>query len=140
MLGCGGHASPPSPAPGTQRVPAELLGRFEDDYGDRFVISDTEWLQQPHGRLRIHRWAADSGFLIAQNDSSNRYDPGRWTRIDWVTLPAMAPYTWAFCLSAYKAPTADSAAATRIADRSHPRTGCNGHPFSRMKRSVDHAP
>jgi hypothetical protein len=39
-------------------------------------------------------------------------------------------------LSAYQAPTADSAEATRIARPDTPRTGCNGYPFSRMQRVV----
>lgn len=53
-------------------------------------------------------------------------------------LSDLAPYTWAFCLTAYKAPTAESARATTAANRATPRTGCNGYPFSRMK--VDSGP
>ena len=78
------------------------------------------------------RW--DGQTLIAQNDSANAYAPGLWTRIDWVRLDGMAPYTWAFCLTAYDAPTRAAAEATPPADRATPRTGCNGYPFSRMRR------
>ena len=39
-------------------------------------------------------------------------------------------------LTAYEAPTADSAEATRTARPETPRTGCNGYPYSRMKRAV----
>ena len=59
---------------------------------------------------------------------------GLFTRIDWVRLD-MAPFTWAFCMTAYKATPADSAEATQPAKRDVPRTGCNGFPFSRMKPS-----
>ena len=116
--------------------PSFLTGSFLDDYGNGFTISATEWLQQPHGRFRITKWVPAERYLIAQNDSVNTHAAGKWTRIDWVTLDSMAPWEWAFCLSAYEAPTADSAEATRIARPGTPRTGCNGYPFSRMKRVV----
>jgi hypothetical protein len=66
--------------------------------------------------------------------SLNGQQDARWTRIDWAPLSGMAPYTWAFCLSAYDAATADLAEAARTARRDNLRTGCNGFPFSRMKR------
>lgn len=73
-------------------------------------------------------------YLIARNDEGNPGDVGRWTRIDWAPLSGMAPYTWAFCLSAYDAATAGAAEATQTARRDNLRTGCGGFPFSRMKR------
>jgi hypothetical protein len=81
-------------------------------------------------------WNSARQYLIAQNDSANASAPGLWTRIDWVTLADMAPYNWAFCLSAYEAPTRAAAEAVTIANRETPRTGCNGYPFSRMRRPV----
>jgi hypothetical protein len=90
----------------------------------------------PHGRFHIRTWHSDKGYLIAQNDTTNRYAPGKWTRIDWVKLEGMPPWEWAFCLTAYEASTADSAEATRVAHPETPRTGCNGYPYSRMKRVV----
>ena len=130
---CGSSRRPPaSSAPAASE---SMLGDFVDDYGNRFAITATTWTQLPHGRLRIVRWNETAQYLIAQNDSGSRYAPGRWTRIDWVTLPDMAPFTWAFCLSAYDAPTMAAAESTTVARRDTPRTGCNGHPFSRMRRA-----
>jgi hypothetical protein len=117
-------------------APESMLGDFEDDYRNRFVITRGSWTQMPHGKLRVVKWVPSHSYLIAQNDSGNPHAPGLWTRIDWVTLDSMAPWSWAFCLSAYEAPTADSAEATRVARPGTPRTGCNGYPYSRMQRVV----
>lgn len=115
-------------------LPAGVMhGEFTDDYGNRFAISDSLFAQQPHGRFEIVEWNVREQFVIAHNAATNSSDPGLWTRIDWMQFEGMAPYTWGFCLTAYKAPTREAARATPAADRANPRTGCNGYPFSRMK-------
>jgi hypothetical protein len=122
------------PPVATSLPPAELLGEFEDDYESSFRITATEWMQVPSSRLHIVRWVPTERYLVAQNDAANRDSPGLWTRIDWVELDGMPPYKWGFCLSAYKAATRREAEETRIARRETPKTGCNGFPFSRMRR------
>ena len=115
--------------------PSRLLGSFVDDYGIQYSISAREWHQQPDVRYQVVQWYADDQYLIARNDAANRSDPGMFTRIDWMLMPGMPPWEWAFCLSAYKAPTAADAKRTNIARRQTPLTGCNGHPFSRMQQT-----
>jgi hypothetical protein len=110
-----------------------LLGQFEDDYGSRFTITPGEWFQHPRSRYHIVRWRPDSQYLIARNDKDNPGGGNLWTRIDWMPLPGMPPFIWGFCLSAYEAPTPAAAESSHVARRETPRTGCNGHPFSRMK-------
>jgi hypothetical protein len=131
LSGCS-HGSPQGPGPAG--TPDRLvLGEFADDYGSRFTITPSEWIQHPRSRYHIVRWRADSQYLIARNDANNPSDGNLWTRIDWVRLPGMPPFTWGFCLSAYAAPTAAAAESSHVARRESPRTGCNSHPFSRMK-------
>jgi hypothetical protein len=114
-------------------VPDLLRGSFVDDYQVPHVISDTMWSLGSRDRYHIVE-SSDSGrYLIARNGGGNTSDPGKWTRIDWMVLP-MAPYEWAFCLIEYQAESRDQARANTGADRDHPRTGCNGFPFSRMRR------
>ena len=125
-------ALPPAPVP--VRPAPDLLGTFADDYGNAYAITPETWTQLPHGRFHIVHRDDAAQTLIARNDTANAHAPGLWTRIDWVRLDGMAPYTWAFCLTAYEAPTRAAAEATPAADRATPRTGCNGHPFSRMRR------
>jgi hypothetical protein len=114
-------------------APPLPLGRFGDDYGGTHVVSPTTWQQGNSARYSIVAWQPAERYLIAQNDSLNPSAPGRWTRIDWVPLDGMMPWTWAFCFAAYDAPSADSAEATRVARAATPRTGCNGFPYSRLR-------
>jgi hypothetical protein len=128
-------ARPPAAAPViTAAPPALVLGEFVDDYGDRYTISAEEWFHHPAVRYRIVMWNVEHQYAIAQNAPTNLRSPDLWTRIDWMPLPDMLPYEWAFCLSAYEAATVEAAEATRIARREQPTTGCNGFPFSRMRR------
>jgi hypothetical protein len=126
--------SSPASANAGDSAPRELLGEFGDDYDARYTITATEWR---HARNRFHviRWDSAGQYLIARNDTANAGDKGLYTRIDWLRLEGMPPYAWAYCYSAYKAPTADSAARSTVARRETPRTGCNGYPFTRMKRA-----
>lgn len=114
-----------------------LLGNFQDDYGNRFTITPTDWLHRPRSRYHIVKWDVAKQYAIAQNDSSNPGQPRRWTRLDWMELPGMPPYEWGFCLTAYDAASAADAEATPAARRETPKTGCNGFPFSRMRRIQD---
>ena len=111
-----------------------VLGEFADDYGGHHSVSATTWMQGTSTRYTITRWVPEQQYFIAHNDSANRTDGGKWTRIDWMPLSGMPPYEWAFCFSAYNAPSAAAAESTLVAKREMPRTGCDGFPFSRMKR------
>lgn len=128
-------SNPPAPGPTQPESPqSALLGEFRDDYGDAYTIAGDLWVQQPRSRYHIVAWNTAEQYLIAQNDSTNPSAPGRWTRIDWMPLSGMPPYQWAFCLSAYDAPTRKAAEAVLLARRDTPKTGCNGYPFTRMRR------
>jgi hypothetical protein len=127
-------ARPPDVAPSTAPPPALVVGEFVDDYGSRYTISAEEWFHHPAIRYRIVTWNPGRQYVIAQNAPSNLQSANLWTRIDWMPLSGMAPYEWAFCLSAYEEVSAAAAEATEIARRDQPKTGCKGFPFSRMRR------
>ncbi len=110
-----------------------VLGLFEDDYGSQYTITDTLWSQGTEARYRVIAWHPDAQYVVAVNDTANPGDGGRFTRIDWMPLGGMPPWGWAYCYSAYNAPTAAAAESTTVANRATPRTGCNGFPFSRMR-------
>lgn len=125
--------APHRPASGAA-APALVTGEFTDDYRGQFSISDSVWFQRPHNRFRVVEWHRDEMYLIAQNAPDDPTAPGLWTRIDWLPLDNMKPFTWGFCLTAFKAATRDAARDVPPAARSTPRTGCNGFPFTRMQR------
>lgn len=110
-----------------------LLGAFTDDYGTHYQIT-AESFNEGASAYRVVAWHADSLYLLAQNADSTPGGGARWSRFDWVLLPDQGAYTWGYCHSAWRAPTLDSARATQVVNRSVPRTGCNGHPFTRMQR------
>lgn len=115
------------------QIPAHMFGSFADDYGIRYTISDTLWLQLPHTRFHIIRWNLAQQYLIARNDERNPGEGGLYTRIDFMQFTGMEPWHWGYCLTAYNAKSDAEAEATAAADREHPKKGCNGFPFSRMK-------
>ena len=115
------------------QAPAALLGTWADDYGSRHQVSDTLWAHDGANRYQIVRWDSAGQYAIAHNASTHSSQSGLFTRIDWMRLDGMAPYVWAFCLSVWDAPTADSAARVTTARRDTPRTGCGGFPFTRLK-------
>ena len=124
-------ASPPS---ASSSAPAALQGAFVDDYGIRYAIGPDLWAQGETARYHIVRWNAAERYAVARNDTANTSDGGRWTRIDWVALDG-GEYAWAYCYAVYDAATEADALAALPSGRDTPRTGCNGHPFSRMKRT-----
>lgn len=135
FAGCAtGRATPASTREGSPDP--SVIGEFTDDYANSFRISEALFEQLPRARFHIVEWHAAERFFIAHNDASNPGDAGLWTRIDWMPLDGMPPFTWGFCMTAYRAATQDAARATPEPNRVTPRTGCNGHPFSRMKPAV----
>lgn len=116
------------------QAPPGLMGAWADDYGSRHQVGDSLWSHDGSNKYEILRWDSAGQFAIARNAASNGADAGRFTRIDWMRLDDMAPFVWAFCLSIWDAPTADSAARVTLARRDTPRTGCGGFPFTRLKR------
>ena len=119
---------------GNDSIPSLLKGDFTDDYRIRYSISDSLWIQFPNTKFHIIKWNLDEQYLVAKNDMENPGDGGLYTRIDFMQFKGMPPFEWGFCLTAYNAKDSDSAEKTAAADRSNPKKGCGGFPFSRMKR------
>lgn len=114
--------------------PETLLGDFVDDYGIRYSVQVSEFRQGSQARYHIVEWDAKGQFLVARNDAGNPAEGGLWTRIDWIILDGTNGFEWAFCYAVYDADSAVAAKHAAATERDAPRMGCNGFPFSRMKR------
>ena len=118
----------------SENIPTFMKGNFIDDYGIQFTINDSVWTQHPNVKYHIVLWDTAAQYLLARNDLKNPSDTGLFTRIDYTLLSGMEPFNWGFCLTVYKAKSIEEASSAASADRLNPKKGCNGYPFSRMKR------
>jgi hypothetical protein len=118
----------------TDPLPSMIMGNFMDDYNIKYAITDSLWTQKPGTKYWIINHNAAEQYLIVRNDEGNASEGGFYSRIDYMPFQNMAPYQWGFCLTTYDAKTPEEARTKAKADRSNPRKGCNGFPFSRMKR------
>lgn len=132
LAGCGPSARGRSSS--LESIPKELMGNFKDDYGISYSINDSVWIQHPNIKYHFIAYNSNEKYFIAGNDDKNPSGGGLYSRIDIIYFSGMEPYRWGFCLTAYKAKTADEAMATKAADKDNPKKGCGGFPFSRMKR------
>lgn len=110
------------------------IGKFKDDYGITYTINDTLWVQHPNAKYHIIKWNKEEQYIIAKNDEKNSGDAGLYSRIDYMKFDNMQPWLWGFCLTSYNALSAEDAEKTASADKLNPKKGCNGFPFSRMKK------
>lgn len=117
-----------------------MIGEFIDDYGTRYTIQNDRWVQHPNAVYHPHAVHLNDRLLVARNDAENPTEAGLWSRIDWLLLDDDSEYAWGFCYAAYQAQSPEAALAEAASERSTPRTGCNGFPFSRMKRVTEPAP
>jgi hypothetical protein len=115
-------------------IPAHVLGNFMDDYGIRYTVTNTLWIQHTGINYHIIKWNTAAQYIIARNDNANPSEAGLYTRIDYMSFQNMEPFRWGFCLTVYNAATETEAESKAQADRQNPKKGCGGYPFSRMKR------
>ncbi|NRB48148.1 MAG: hypothetical protein HRU41_10785 [Saprospiraceae bacterium] len=120
---------------GHESLPAFLIGEFEDDYGVHYQIDQQVFRLLPNDKFHIKGVNKAEGFLILQNDSLNTYAPSLFTRIDYQKLKNMDPYEWAFCFSSFEEVSVEDATNKVNTQKTDLMTGCNGFPFSRMKKS-----
>ncbi|RYD76827.1 MAG: hypothetical protein EOP53_13995 [Sphingobacteriales bacterium] len=117
-----------------KNIDSSLLGNFTDDYKIKYTVTTRSFTQHPGVVYKLLSYNKKKQYFIAQNDTANITDGGLFTRIDIMRFNNMAPWSWGFCLTAYKAASKEEAINTVPADRANPKKGCGGYPFSRMKR------
>ncbi len=132
FLGCGTTAKINRQS--LTQIPSVLLGNFMDDYGSSYTITSKIWMHGAKSKYQLLHYSKKGNYFIAKNDDANPSDAGLYTRIDIMYFNNMESWQWGYCFTAYKSTTAQEAINTIAADTANPRKGCNGYPFSRMKK------
>ena len=99
-----------------------IFGDFIDNFGGGHWIGEGLWIQtySPSvSAFNVTEIDAEGQFLIAENDADNEYNPGLWSRFDWVIADGALYY----CQTAFDAATAEDAAAVARADDADPANG-----------------
>ena len=122
-----------SPNAHNKKLPAFMIGQFEDDYGIQYQIDQGTFVLLPNDKFHIIRVDTIQRYLILHNDSLNAFAPSLYSRIDYQTLKNMAPFQWAFCFSNYEEESYIDALSKQNKSKSDLMKGCNEFPFSRMK-------
>lgn len=108
-------------------------GDWVDAYNGTHSISNDDWAMGD-SLFTFLEVDATEGVIIAENDAGNEYNPGLFTRFDWVVVDDQP---W-FCQTAYDAADADAARDTAAADASDPANGgCNTFAWSRLYVPLD---
>ena len=118
----------------TEEIPQDLTlaGTYVDNWGTEHTIDNDLWVQGSSA-FQIISYDNESGTLIAQNDSSNEYNPNLWSRFDWATVDGQLWY----CQTAYAAESEDAAVSTPEADASAPaEAGCGGFSWTQLNEAL----
>lgn len=110
----------------TSTAPIAIAGKYNDNFGDKPVISsrwwDATWMQ---------KFDNDKRYAIVQSPADDPYTPSKFSKNVW-TAPVAG--TFYFCTVDYGLDTADLAeATTKTADDSAPDTaGCGGFAWTKL--------
>jgi hypothetical protein len=107
-----------------------ILGTFTDEFGTTHEIDEARWVQTFPGydpmAFDIAGWDP-AGWLVAQNDAANAFDPEMWSRFQWLDAADGHLY---YCQTEFAAPTRQDAEASASADPTDLDAGCGGFSWT----------
>ena len=126
--GCAGFAW-------TRMVPAiEIAGSWDDSFGGSQQITSFLWTQGAY-LFHIQQYDNDAKWAVAENDASNEYNAGLFSRFDWHW--DAAGDLW-YCQTAYDAASAEDALSADAPDSSDLETaGCGGFSWTMMTAAAE---
>jgi hypothetical protein len=119
-----------------QAAALSIIGQYTDDYGGGHIITSNSWTMTGWGTsiFHIESFSESQGYLVAQNDSSNPYDPNLFSRFDY---QKQNDGRVLFCQTTYNSPsllaTTNFTPANILAFDSN---GCGSFPFSVLTPST----
>ena len=109
-------------------APFALAGDYVDEWGTSHTIDSTRW-STDWGLWHVTEVRAIDGWLIAQNDESDAYFPGLWSRFDWTIQPDGTYY----CQTTFDSISEAEAASVEPPDDSDPAAGgCGGFAWTNL--------
>lgn len=134
VIGCGGGAPAGSDAGLPGDAPAasviEIEGTYEEGTFSTHTIEGNRWTMSGmdfEAGFTITRVDNAEDWAVAQNDATNAFSPGLYSRFEWVTVGSDLYY----CQAAYDAADEATAVAATRPDRASPASGgCAGFPWS----------
>ena len=115
----------------TEQEALEFVGSWEDNYGSFLEVSESEISSSYGSSYTIDSYNNEEMWVVAQNDSTNAYNPDLWSKFEWHQEDGALYY----CQSAYDAADAQTAQDT-MADRSDLVSGCGGFGWSILRTQV----
>jgi len=132
--GCGGTSTGTDAGMGgdaPMSADVEIEGTYSDGFathvieGSRWTMSGMDFMSG----FTITHVDNDADFAIAQNDATNAFSPGLFSRFEWVTVGG----DLYMCQSPFDAPTQAAALEAARPDRANPAmTGCGMFGWSLM--------
>lgn len=111
----------------------ELIGSWTDAYGGNHLIDADTWTTDYSG-YTISQFDNDAGWVVAQNDSTNGWNPDLWSKFQWATDSAGELF---YCQIAFDAADEQAAIDTPDADVTDMVSGCNGFGWSQIRHAMD---
>ncbi len=109
-------------------VPFDFAGEYLDEWGTSHMIDSSSWATD-WGLWHVTEVRPLDGWLVAQNDESNAYYPGLWSRFDWTVQPDGTYY----CQTTFDSVSEAAAAAAEPPDASDPAAGgCGGFSWTNL--------
>lgn len=106
----------------------DLVGTWIDGFGFEHEITDDTWVSGDSS-WTIVEVDAEGQVLFAQNDASNEFSPGLYSRFDWTFDDGGDLY---YCQTAFDAASLDAAKATARANDGDLAMGCGGFGWSSL--------
>lgn len=110
-----------------------ILGTWTDEFGTTHEIDESRWTQAYLGYdplvFELTTWEPAERWVVGRNGEDNAFDPGLWSRFDWLDAAGVGLY---YCQVAFAAETEDDAAAAPAADADDVDGGCGGFPWTAL--------
>jgi hypothetical protein len=109
----------------------EIIGTYTDEFGQLQVITATTWDSSGSGfTLIFHILDYDNlfNYLVAQNDASNSFNAGKYSRFAWTNANGNLYY----CQDVYDAATSETARSAPFPNSSDLASGCGGFSWTNL--------